>query len=108
MIVNYEINNRELRIIYEEEIDHHTCLKLAILADDSIKKFMPEVVVFDFEKVTFMDSSGIGMLLGRYRKLIRLGSRAEMINLNNDLHRIFNMSGILKIIPLREEIKNNG
>lgn len=108
MIVNYEITDRVLRIIYEEEIDHHSCLKLAVMADDSIKKFMPEVVVFDFEKVSFMDSSGIGMLLGRYRKIIRLGARAEMVNLNNDLRRIFEMSGILKIIPIREEIKNNG
>lgn len=108
MIVNYEINDKELRIIYEEEIDHHTCLKLAIMADDSIKKFMPDVVVFDFERVSFMDSSGIGMLLGRYRKLIRLGAKAEMVNLNNDLLRIFNMSGILKIIPVREELKING
>lgn len=108
MIVNYEINDRVLQIIYEEEIDHHTCLKLAIMSDDSIKKFMPETVVFDFERVSFMDSSGIGMLLGRYRKLIRLGAKAEMINLNNDLRRIFDMSGILKIIPIREVVKNNG
>ena len=83
MIVNYEITDRVLRIIYEEEIDHHSCLKLAVMADDSIKKFMPEVVVFDFERVSFMDSSGIGMLLGRYRKIIRLGARAEMVNVWN-------------------------
>lgn len=73
MFVNYEINERLLEINFEEEIDHHTCLKLAVMTDDNIKKFMPKVVLFNFEKVSFMDSSGIGMLLGRYRKILRNG-----------------------------------
>lgn len=104
MVVKYISDERKLKIIFEEEIDHHTCLKLAIMVDDSIKKFMPEVVRFDFLKVSFMDSSGIGMLLGRYRKIIRFGGKAEMVNLNQDLKRIFDMSGILKIIPLKEDL----
>ena len=108
MYVNYEINERELEIIFEEEIDHHTCLKLAVMIDDCIKKFLPQKILFNFDKVSFMDSSGIGMLLGRYRKLIRLGGEAKMINLNDNLKRVFEMSGILKIIPVREEILSNG
>lgn len=108
MYVNYEINDRELSIIFEEEIDHHSCLKLAVMIDDSIKKFLPQRLLFDFDRVSFMDSSGIGMLLGRYRKIIRLGGHAEMINLNDNLKRVFEMSGILKIIPIREESLING
>ena len=75
MFVNYEMNERLLEINFEEEIDHHTCLKLAVMVDDNIKKFMPKVVLFNFEKVSFMDSSGIGMLLGRYRKILRNGRK---------------------------------
>ncbi len=63
MFVNYEIKSKELEIVFEEEIDHHTCSKLAIMSDDNIKKYMPQTVLFNFEKVSFMDSSGIGMLL---------------------------------------------
>lgn len=63
MIINYEISERKLKIFFEEEIDHHSCLKLALMIDDNIKKFSPQTVLFDFENVTFMDSSGIGMLL---------------------------------------------
>ena len=106
MFVNYEISEKMLEVVFEEEIDHHTCLKIAVMTDDNIKKFMPKIVLFNFEKVSFMDSSGIGMLLGRYRKIFRNGGRAEMINLSSDLRRIFEMSGILKIIPVREEIEN--
>lgn len=63
MIINYEISEKKLKIFFEEEIDHHSCLKLALMIDDNIKKFSPQTVLFDFENVTFMDSSGIGMLL---------------------------------------------
>ena len=41
MIINYKNENKELEIIFEEEIDHHTSLKLAAMSDDSIKNFMP-------------------------------------------------------------------
>lgn len=63
MIINYQNENKELEIVFEEEIDHHTSLKLAAMADDGIRNFMPQKVVFDFSKVSFMDSSAIGMLL---------------------------------------------
>ena len=68
MIINYKNENKELEIIFEEEIDHHTSLRLAKMSDDSIKNFMPQKVVFDFSKVTFMDSSAIGMLLRKIQK----------------------------------------
>ena len=68
MIINYKNENKELEIIFEEEIDHHTSLKLGAMSDDSIKNFMPQKVIFDFSKVTFMDSSAIGMLLRKIQK----------------------------------------
>lgn len=108
MFVSYDENCRELKINFYGEIDHHTCLETAKKTDDVIRKYLPQRVIFDFENVDFMDSSGIGMLLGRYKQLIRFGGKAEMRNINNDMKRIFTMSGIFKIIPLIEEEKVNG
>ena len=108
MIATYHEAKRELHIFLEGEIDHHTCLEMSQLADDSIRKYLPTLVIFDFEKVSFMDSSGIGMLLGRYKKIIRFGGRAVMKNVSVDMQRIFAMSGIFKIMPLVEEEKVNG
>lgn len=104
MFVNYEISEKTLEIVFEEEIDHHSCLQFAIMIDDSIKKFMPQLVLFNFENVTFMDSSAIGMLIGRYRKLMRHGAKAEIVHLQPSLRRILEMSGILKIMKVREEV----
>ena len=108
MFASYDEVNRRLNINFSGEIDHHTCLEIAKKTDDVIRKYLPQKVIFDFENVSFMDSSGIGMLLGRYKQLIRFGGNAEMKNLNNDMKRIFTMSGIFKIIPLVEEEKVNG
>ena len=57
-------------LIFEitEEIDHHTTEKIRRKMDNEIKRYMPKKVIFDFNQVTFMDSAGIGMLIGRYKK----------------------------------------
>ena len=67
MIINYKNENKELEIIFEEEIDHHTSEKIRKRADYEIQIHIPKKVIFDFENVTFMDSSGIGMIIGRYK-----------------------------------------
>lgn len=108
MFADYCEEDRKLVISFNGEIDHHSCLETAIRADDVIRKYLPKKVIFNFENVSFMDSSGIGMLLGRYKQLIRFGGTAEMKNLNQDMKRIFTMSGIFKIIPIIEEEKVNG
>ena len=108
MFAEYAEDERKLTINFCGEIDHHTCLETAKKMDDVIRKYLPQKVVFDFKDVSFMDSSGIGMLLGRYKQLIRFGGKAEMKNLNNDMKRIFTMSGIFKIIPMSEEEVVNG
>lgn len=67
-------NNTDKLLIMEitEEIDHHEVNKIRSRADFEIEKNMPKKVVFDFNKVTFMDSSGIGMLIGRYKLISML------------------------------------
>ena len=68
-------NNADKLLIMEitEEIDHHTTNKIRSRADFEIEKTIPKKAVFDFNKVTFMDSSGIGMLIGRYKLLSMFG-----------------------------------
>ena len=75
--------------------------KLLILriADNEIQRYMPKRVVFDFNKVTFMDSAGIGLILGRYKFVNLIGGKLEMTNLTKSIRKIFEMSGILRLIP---------
>lgn len=100
MIINYKEATKTLIINFDGEIDHHSCNEIAVISDNAIKKYLPIKLVFDFKNVNFMDSAGIGMVIGRYKQLMRFGGKAEMININNDIKRIFSMVGIFKIIPL--------
>ena len=89
-----------LRIKINEEIDHHTTERIRRMADYEITRYMPRKVVFDFDKVSFMDSAGIGMIIGRYKTANMLGGTVEMINVKPSIQKIFEMSGVLKIIPV--------
>ena len=83
-----------------EEIDHHTTQDIRRKADNEITRYMPRKVVFDFNKVSFMDSSGIGMIIGRYKTATMLGGIVEMKNVNPSVQKVLEMSGVLKIIPI--------
>lgn len=83
-----------------EEIDHHVAEKIRRMADNEITRYMPRKVVFDFNKVFFMDSSGIGMIIGRYKTATMLGGIVEMKNVNPSVQKVLEMSGVLKIIPI--------
>ena len=62
--VNYEKKDKLLLINFTEEIDHHTTEKIRRRADYEIERYVPRKVIFDFNKVSFMDSAGIGLLIG--------------------------------------------
>ena len=83
-----------------DEIDDFSVQKIRRRADYEIERFMPKRVVFDFDSVTFMDSAGIGLIIGRYKFVNMLGGKLELTNLTQSVKRIFEMSGILKIIPV--------
>lgn len=71
--------------------------------DNEIERYMPKKIVFDFNQVTFMDSAGIGMLIGRYKSVRRIGGIAELINVKPSIEKIFEMCGLLKIIPINNK-----
>lgn len=85
-----------------DEIDDCSVQKIRRRADYEIERYMPRKVVFDFDSVTFMDSAGIGLIIGRYKFTNMLGGKLEVANLTQNVKKIFEMSGILKLIPVTE------
>ena len=70
--------------------------------DYEIERHMPKKVIFNFDSVSFMDSAGIGLIIGRYKFANMLGGKLEVTNLTQSVRKIFEMSGILKLIPVTE------
>ena len=83
-----------------DEIDDHSVQMIRRKADYEMERYMPKRIVFDFDSVTFMDSAGIGLLIGRYKFANMLGGKLEVANLTQNVKKIFEMSGILKLIPI--------
>ncbi len=105
MISEFDEKDSCLYIQITEEIDHHTTEKIRRKMDNEITRFMPRKVVFDFSKVSFMDSAGIGLLIGRYKLAKMLGGITEIKNTSKSIEKVLEMSGITKIIPLTKNSK---
>ncbi len=102
---------KDKRLIFEisEDIDECVVQKIRRRLDNEIERYMPKEVIFDFNKVSFMDSAGIGLLIGRYKLVDMLGGKVEVTNLTTPVRKIFEMSGVLKIIPeikTEKEVRN--
>ncbi len=102
MNVYFKNETKTLTLELTEEIDHHSTEEIRRIADYEIERYMPRKVVFDFHNVTFMDSAGIGMVLGRYRMIKMLGGTLEISQANTNVKKILEMSGVLKICPMKE------
>ena len=99
MEYKYIENQRILLFRITEEIDEFKAKEIRRKADYEIERFMPKRVIFDFNRVSFMDSSGIGMVIGRYKQTSLLGGKMELTNLRPSVKKIFEMSGVLRLIP---------
>jgi len=99
-ILQMEFNmlDSTLVVILIGEIDHHTCVAIRQAVDKTYQKKKARNLLFDFEKVTFMDSSGIGMLMGRYRVVAIGGGNIGLYRVPKDIERILKMSNIFKLM----------
>ena len=92
MISEYKKESRTLILRVTEEIDQCIADKIRRKLDNEIEIYSPKKVIFDFGGMEFMDSSGIGMVLGRYKLVKMLGGNFEIVNVNKRLKKIFDMS----------------
>lgn len=101
----FELKKGCLIIHIRDELDHHRAMILRAEADRKIEKEGAKHVIFDFTGVPFMDSSGIGMVMGRYKKVIFTGGRAFVTGVGPGVDRIFRISGLYKIIEKYDSVE---
>ena len=102
-------NNCQLKISYEDglliarlcgELDHHSAVAVRTLIDSEIKKRSPVKAVLDMADLDFMDSSGIGLIMGRYALMERLGGEFAVSNPNERIVKIFKLAGLERFVKL--------
>lgn len=94
----YEKRGNCLVIYITDDLDHHMVTGLREVSDRLIRSEQIKHIIFDFTDVGFMDSSGIGMIMGRYKKVMFSGGRAAVTNVGEIVNRIFVLSGLYQII----------
>ena len=77
MNVKYNEKDKLLLLEITEEIDHHLVDILRRKIDNEITRYMPRKIIFDFSNVSFMDSAGIGMVIGRYKTMNMIGRKSR-------------------------------
>jgi len=98
----YAIIDNYLCIRMPREVDHHGAASIRECADRLILDDKVKNIVFDFENTTFMDSSGLGIIIGRYRKISCFGGKVYAINVSERISRILKASGMSSIIEILE------
>ena len=84
------------------DIDHHTAKDVREQIDAYVQKTRPNLLKLDFSQVQFMDSSGVGLVMGRYRIMQMLNGSVSVINIPTHLKRLIKMSGLLSLGVIKE------
>lgn len=93
-----KIVRQTLQIYLEGELDMRNAHELKNLIDLDIEKKGIRTIILDLENLDFIDSSGLGVILGRYKKLLPLGGKIKIANVPPHIYRIMELSGLPKII----------
>ena len=76
------------------EIDHHTAASIREQIDEEIRRTRPELLILDFRDITFMDSSGIGLVMGRYREMQLIGGQVHVTNTSPQIRKVMRLAGM--------------
>ena len=94
------LQNGQLTIALSGEIDHHRAKRYIQSIESKIQVYTPTVCILDFRDVSFMDSSGIGVLLGRVRELQARGGTLSVQNMQPSVEKLFRLSGLNRVIGI--------
>lgn len=97
MSVRIEQTGEVLTAYLGGEIDHHTARGMRQEIDNAVELNMPTLLILDFSDVTFMDSSGIGLVMGRYRTLLKTGAELHISGTSPQIYKVMKLAGLERL-----------
>ncbi len=107
MPVKFEKTGDTLNALLIGEIDHHSAVEIRESCDMAIKTTHPDVLVMDFGAVSFMDSSGVGLVMGRYKLMNFICGSVVVRNASPRIEKILRLSGLEKIVEIETTIRRD-
>lgn len=83
------------------EVDHHASRSLREDIDLAVERHHPAALILDFDGVTFMDSSGIGLVMGRYKKIKQYGGRIVIENTGSQIKKVMRLAGLDRLAEIK-------
>ena len=107
LTAKYEITEDTLKVTLSGEIDHHSAKEAREEIDQRIYETGAKTVYLDLKSVGFMDSSGLGLILGRYTHVKEMGGTLKILNPGRSAERVLRLAGKDKIIPIERTGEEN-
>ena len=99
-LVKFELESGSLYAHVVGEIDHHSALSVREAIDAKIFSVRPEVLYLELSRVGFMDSSGLGLIMGRYSLMKKLGGRTVVLDPSQAIMRIVRLAGLDRTVKI--------
>ncbi len=103
MSVEIRTNGETVTAYLSGELDHHSAKEMREAIDNAVELNMPSRLVLNFKNVSFMDSSGIGLVMGRYRILSRTGAELNITGTSPQIYKVMKLAGIERLAKLEEQ-----
>lgn len=103
MKVRLLLKNGTLTARLAGELDHHSAAAARETIDDTARRMRPHTLRLDFSEISFMDSSGIGLILGRLKLLAVWGGKVIVCNVAPELQKMIELAGIPRLVEVRKE-----
>lgn len=103
MQIEFTVKDLNLLVNFEGELDHHTAKEARERIDKAFDSNNVKNIIIDLHGLNFMDSSGIGLLMGRYKLAAQNGGKLYIKNVSERVEKILKMSGMLKIVNIIEK-----
>ena len=97
---------RSLKIKLNGEIDHHSAVSVRSLIDEKLYEYRPSHAVMDLSSIDFMDSSGLGLIMGRYALMKKLGGDFLIYEPGERVMKILELAGMGRIIKIEKKTQN--
>lgn len=97
-MLDYERRRQTLTVRLENELDHRAAAQMRAELDELLRDGSIRRLVLDLRKLSFMDSSGIGFIIGRYKLMARRGGSVAVMNADGRMDRIFQMAGLYELV----------
>ncbi len=99
MAVTFESREDTLVACLSGDIDHHTASEMRDAIDQMTESTLPRTLILDFSRITFMDSSGIGLIMGRYKLMQSVGGALRIEHASSRLKKLMQLAG-LSLLPV--------